>query len=134
MDCIVDLSCGSTELDFVTETSNLVIINPGQIVVTAIQVDSVETLPVSEPDDYKSIPSAESVFSCVERKDDFLYPFILLDEAMDVEFNLDMDKIKPSLARSQEILSEKGTLLKCVQALYVRASKNLSPKESANVR
>ncbi len=38
MDGIVDLSSGSVELDLVNSTSNLVIIKPGQIVVTAIQV------------------------------------------------------------------------------------------------
>ncbi len=129
MDGIVDLSYGSAELDFVNSISNPVVIKPGQIVATAIQVDSVETLPDSEPDDDKSITSAESVFSCVERKDDFLYPCIVSNEAMDAEekeFDLDMDIIEPPLARPQEILREKGTMLKCVHDLYVRASKNLS--------
>ncbi len=97
--------------------------------VTAIQVDSVETLPDSEPDDDKSIPVAESVFSCVERKDNFFYPCIVSDEAMDAEFDLDIDIIEPLLARPQEILREKGTMLKCVHNLYVRANKNLCPGE-----
>ncbi len=44
---------------------------------TAIEVDSFEMLPDSEPDDDKSIPSAESDFSCVKRKDEFLYPCIV---------------------------------------------------------
>ncbi len=57
MDGAADLSSGSTELDFVNSTSHTVIIKPGQIVVTAIQFDSVEMLPDSEPDDDKSIPS-----------------------------------------------------------------------------
>ncbi len=132
MDGIVDLRSGSAELDFVNSTSNPVIIKPGQIVATAIEVDSFEMLPDSEPDDDKSIPSAESVFSCVKRKDEFLYPCIMSGEAMDAkkkEFDLDMDIIEPPLARPQEILREKGTMLKCVHDLYVRASKNLSVEE-----
>ncbi len=137
MDGIVDLSSGSAELHFVNSTSKLVVIKPRQIMATAIQVDSVETLPDSEPDDDKSIPSAESVFSCVERKDNFLYPCIMSDEAKDAEekkFDLDMDIFEPPLARPQEILREKGTMLKCVYDRYVRASKNLSPEESAMVK
>ncbi len=139
MDGIVDLRSNSAELDFVNSTYNPVVIMPVQMVVTAIQVDSVEMLPDIEPDDDKSIPSAESVFSCVERKHDFLYTCILLDEAMDAEgndFDVDMDIIiiKPPLARPPEILREKGTMLKCVHDLYIRASKNLSPKESAKVK
>ncbi len=65
---------------------------------TAIEVDSVEMLPDIVPDDDKSIPSAESVFSFVRRKDDFLYPCIVSDKAMDAEdkeFDLDMDIIEP---------------------------------------
>ncbi len=65
MDGIVDLRSGSAELDFINSTSNPVIIKPGQIMVTAIEVDSFEMLRDSEPDDDKSIPSAKSVFSCV---------------------------------------------------------------------
>ncbi len=64
---------------------------------TAIQVDSVETLPNIEPDDDKSIPSAESVFSCVERKNNFLYRCIMSDKVMyaeEEEFDLDMDIFK----------------------------------------
>ncbi len=59
------------------------------------------------------------------------------DEAMDAEekeFDLDMDIIEPPLAKPQEILREKGTMLKCVHDLYVRASKNLFVKESAKVK
>ncbi len=85
MDGIVDLSSGSAELDFVNSTSIPVIIKPGQIMATAMQVDSVEMLPDSEPDDDQSIPSIESVFSCVKRKDEFLYPCIVSDETMDAE-------------------------------------------------
>ncbi len=94
-------------------------------------------LPDIEPDDDNSIPSAESVFSCVKRKDEFLYPCIMSDEVMEAEekeFDLDMDIIEPPLARLQEILREKGTMLKCVYDLYIRASKNLSVKESAKVK
>ncbi len=85
MDGIVDLRSGCAELDFVNSTSNPVITKPDQIMATAIEVDTVEMLPDIEPDDGKSIPSAESVFSCVKRKDDFLYPCIMSDEAMDAE-------------------------------------------------
>ncbi len=59
------------------------------------------------------------------------------DEAMDAEeeqFDLHMDIIEPPLARPQDILREKGTMLKCVHDLFVRASKNLSPEESAKVK
>ncbi len=122
MDGIVDLRSGSAKLDFVNSTSNLVIIKRGQIVATAIEVDSVEMLPDSEPDNDQSIPSAESVFSCAERKDNFLYPCIVWDEAMDAEeqeFDHDMDIIEPPLARPQP--REKGTMLKGVHDLYVIA-------------
>ncbi len=120
MDGIVDLRSGSAESDFVNSTSNLVIIKTGQIVATAIEVDSVEILPDSEPDNDQSISSAESVFSCVERKDKFLYICIVSDEVMDAEekeFNLNMDIIEPPIARPQEIPREKGTMLKCVYDL-----------------
>ncbi len=63
-------------------------------------------LPDNEPDDDKSIPSTESVFSCVKRKDEFLYLCILSDDVMDTEekeFDLDMDIIEPPLARPQEV-------------------------------
>ncbi len=136
MDGIVDLRSGSSELDFVYSTSNPVVIKPGQIVVTAIEVDSVEILPNSEPDKDKSTPSGESVFSCAKRKDEFLYPCIVSDKAMDAEdkeFDPDMEIIEPPLARTQEIPREKGTMLKCVHDLYVRDSKNLYPQESAKV-
>ncbi len=69
----------------VNSTSNTVIIKPSQIVATDIQVDSVDMLPDCELDDDKSIPSTESVFSCVKRKDEFLYHCIVSDEAMDAE-------------------------------------------------
>ncbi len=71
---------------------------------TAIQIDSVEVLPDSEPDDDKSIPSPEPVFSCVKRTDEFLYPCIVSDKAMEAEeneFDLDIDVIEPPLARPQ---------------------------------
>ncbi len=132
MDGVADLSSGSTGLVFVNFTSHPVIIKPGQIIATAIQVDSVEMLPDSELDDDKSIPSPDPVFSCVKRKDEFLYPCIILDEAMEAEeneFNLDMDIIEP-----QEVLREKGTMLKGVHDFYIRASKNISVMESAKVK
>ncbi len=72
MDGIVYLSSSSAELYFVNSTSNPVLIKTGQIVAMAIQVDSVEMLPDIGPDNVKSIPSTESVFSCVEKKDNFL--------------------------------------------------------------
>ncbi len=53
-------------------------------------------------------------------------------EAEENEFDLDMDIIEPPLARPQEVLKEKGTMLKGVHDLYVRASKNLT--ESAKVK
>ncbi len=53
MDGIADLRSGATELDFVNSTSNPVVIKPGQIMVTTIEVNSVEMLPESEPDDDK---------------------------------------------------------------------------------
>ncbi len=77
MDGVANLSSGSAELDFVNATSNPVIIKPGQIVAMAVQINSVEMLPDIEPDDDKSIPSAESVFTCVEKRDNFLYPCII---------------------------------------------------------
>ncbi len=49
---------------------------------TAIQIDHLKMLPDNEPDDDKSIPSAESVFSCVEKQDNFLFPCIVSEEAM----------------------------------------------------
>ncbi len=136
MDGIVDLSSGSPELDFVNSISNPVVIKSDQIVVRAIQVDSVEMLLDIKPDDDKSIPLAESVFSCVEKKDNFLYSCFMSDEAMDAEekeFDLNMDITEPPFARPQDIPREKGTMLKCVHDLYVVASKNLSPQESAKI-
>ncbi len=137
MDVIVDLRSGSAELDFVNSTPNPVIIRPGQIMATAIEVDSVEMLSDSEQDDDKSIASTESVFSCVERKDEFMYPGIMSDEAMEVEekeFDLDMDIIETSLARPLEIPREKGNMLKSIHDLYIRVSKNFSPQERAKVK
>ncbi len=67
MDRAADLSSGYAELYFANSTSSPAVIKRGQIVVTAIQIDSVEMLPDTEPDDDKSIPSPESVFSCVKR-------------------------------------------------------------------
>ncbi len=104
---------------------------------TAIQVDTVEALPDSEPDDDKSIQSPEPVFSCVKREDEILYPCIVSNEAIDAEekeFDLDMDIIEPPLARPQEIPREKGMMLKDVHDLYVRTSKNLSLTENAKVK
>ncbi len=43
--------------------------------------------------------------------------------AEEKEFDLNMDIIEPPLARPQEVLREKGTMLDCVQELYIRASK-----------
>ncbi len=85
MDGVADLSFGSAELEFINSTSYPIVIKPGQIVETAIQVVSVEMLPDSEPDDDKSILSAESVFSCVKRNNEFLFPCVMSDEAMDAE-------------------------------------------------
>ncbi len=104
---------------------------------TTIEIDSVKMLPDIEPEDDKSIPLAESVFSCVKRKEEFLYPCIVSHKAMDAEekeFELDVDIIEHPLARLQEIQREKWTMLKCVHDLYVKASKNLSLEESAKVK
>ncbi len=49
-------------------------------------------------------------------------------DAEEKQFDLDMDIIEPPLAIPQEIPREKGTMLKCVLDMYVRASKNLSPQ------
>ncbi len=137
MEGMADLSSGSVELDFVNATSNPVVIKPGQIVVTAIQDDHVDMLPDIEPDDDKSIPSAESVFTCVEKPDNFLYPCIISDDAMDreeEEFDLDMEIVEAPLSRPQATPREKGTMIDCVHELLIRASKNLSPEESAKVK
>ncbi len=101
MDGVADLRSGSAELDFVNATLNWVVIKPGQIVITAMQVDFVEMLPDIEPDDDKSIPLSESVFTCVENPNDFLYPCIVADEAMDEEeeeFDLDMEIVEAPLS------------------------------------
>ncbi len=134
---MVDLSSGSAILDFVNSTSNPVVIKLSQILAMAIEVDSVEMLLDIEPDNDKSIPLAESVFSCVEKKDNFLYPCIMSDKVLDAEqeeFDLDMVILKPPLARPQDIHRKKGTMLQCLHDLYIRASKNLSPEESAKVK
>ncbi len=113
MDGVADLSSSSAEFDFINLTSNTAIIKPCQIVATAIQVDSAKHVD-REPDHDKSIPLTESVFSYVKRKEEFLYPCIMSDEAMDAEdkqFDLDMDIIEPPLARLQEEPREKGTVL-----------------------
>ncbi len=52
-------------------------------------------------------------------------------DAEEKEFDLDIEIIEPPVARHQEIPREKGTMLKCFHDLYVRASKNFSPQESA---
>ncbi len=68
---------------------------------TAIQIVCVEMLPEIEPEDDKSIPSTESVFSCVENMDNFLYTCTISEEVMDAkekEFDFDMDIIESPLA------------------------------------
>ncbi len=110
MAVVADLSSCSAELDFGNTKLNPVVIKLGQIVATAIQIDSVEMLPDIEPDDDKSIPLTESVFSCVENTDNFLYPCIVSDEAMDdeeKEFDLDMDIIEPPLAVPRATIGKK---------------------------
>ncbi len=77
-----------------------------------------EMLLDSEPDHDNSLTSAESVFSCVERKDKFLYPCIMF---LIVYMYIGNTK-------------GKGTMLKCVHDLYIRASKNLSPQDRAWVK
>ncbi len=114
MDGVADLSSGSAELDFINGTSNPVIIKPDQIIAMAVQIDSIEMLPDIEPDHDKSIPSAESVFTCVENRDNFLYPCIVSDEAMDAEveeFDLNMEIDEASLSRLKAIPREKGILI-----------------------
>ncbi len=137
MDGVADLNSGSAELDFINTTSSPVVIKPRQIVATAIQIDSVETLPHIEPDDDKSIPSNESVFSGVKKMDDFVYPSIASDEMMDADedqFDLDMNIVEAPLSRPKTIPREKGTLIDCVQDLFNWACKNISPEESAMVK
>ncbi len=59
------------------------------------------------------------------------------DEAMEAkenDFDLDLDIIEPPLARLQEVLREKGLMLKGVHNLFVRANKNLSVTESVKVK
>ncbi len=64
MDGVADLRSGLAELDFVNATPNSVVIKPGQIVATAMQVDSVEMLLGIEPDTDKSIQSDECLHLC----------------------------------------------------------------------
>ncbi len=94
-------------------------------------------LPYIEPDDDKSIPSAESVFTCVEICDKFLYPCIISDELMDAEeeeFDLDMEIVEAPLSRSKATPKEKGTMINGVHDLLIRANKNLSSEESTKVK
>ncbi len=117
MDIVADLSSSSAELDFINATSNPVVIKPGQIVATAIQINSVEVMPKFfniEPDDDKSIPSAESVFTCVEQTDTFLYPCIISDESInrkEEEFDLDMEIVAAPISRPKATRREKGTMI-----------------------
>ncbi len=132
MDGVADLSSCSAELDLINATSNPVVITPGQIVATAVQIDSIEMLPDIEPDDDKSIPSSESVFTCVDRTDNFIYPCIVSDKVMDTEekeVDLDMDIAEAPLSRPKAIPREKGILIDCVQDLFVRASKTSLSKK-----
>ncbi len=85
MDSVADLRSGSAEVRFINATPNSFVIKPRQIVAIAMQVDFVEMQPDIEPDDDKLISSAESIFTCVENPNDFMYPCIILDEAIDRE-------------------------------------------------
>ncbi len=109
MDGVADLSSSSSELHFANARSSPVIIKPGKMVATAIQIDSVETLPDIQLDDDQSIPSAESVFSCVMEMDDFMYHCIISDEMMDAAkelFKFDMDIVEAPLLRPMAIPRE----------------------------
>ncbi len=55
-------------------------------------------------------------------------------DAEEEESDLNRDIVEAPLLRCQAILWGKGTMLKCVHDLFVRASKNLSPEESAKVK
>ncbi len=108
-----------------------------QVKSKAVRIDSVEMLPDIEPDDDKSIPSTESVFTYVERKNNFLYPCVVSDEVMDAEeeeFDHDMKIVEAPLARPKAISREKGTMIDCVHDLLIRVSKSLSPEETAKVK
>ncbi len=90
--------------DFIIATSNPVIIKPGQIIATAVQIDSVEMLPDMTPDDDKSIQLTESVFTCVEKRDNFS------DQVMEAEeegFDLDMEIVEATLSSPKAIPNEK---------------------------
>ncbi len=115
VDGVAELSSGSVELDFVNATSNPVVIKPGKIVATAVEIESVEMLPDIEQDDDKS------AISCVENTNNFMYPYIISDEMMDAEekeFDLDMDIIEVPLSQPKVIPREKGTWIDCVEELY----------------
>ncbi len=127
MDGVADLSSSSAVLDFVNATPIPVVIKPNQNIATAVQIDFMETLPDIEPDDNKSIPAAESVFSCVMERDNFMYPCMISDEMMDADedqFELDIDIVEAQLSRPRTIPRGKGTLIDCVQNLFTR---NISP-------
>ncbi len=134
---VANLHSGSIELDFIKTMPNPVVIKPGQIIATAVQIDSVEMVPDIDADDNKSIPLTESVFTCVERKDNFLYPCIVSDGEIDAEeeeFDLNMEIVEAPLAIPKSIPREIGIIINCVHHLLIRASKNLSPEESAKVK
>ncbi len=106
---------------------------PDQIIATSVQIDSVEMLLDIEPDEDKSIPLAESVFTCIKKCENVLYPCIVSDEVMDKEeeFDLNIEIVEAPLSRPKAIPREKGTMIDCVHDLLVRDSIKLSPKESA---
>ncbi len=67
-------------------------------------------LPHIEPVNDKSIPSTESVFSCVEQTVKFIYQCIVSNEMMDAEekeFDLKMDIVEAPLPRPKTIPREK---------------------------
>ena len=137
MDGVADLSSGSADLGFDNATSNPVVIKPGQIVATAVQIDSVEALPDIEPYDDINIPSSDPIFSSTRQKNEFVYPCITSDELMekeDDEFELDMYIIEVPISCPRLTPREEGTLIDCVQALYDRACKNLSSSERSKVK
>ncbi len=73
----------------------------------------------------------------VKKTDNFMYPCIVSDKMMDAEedqFELDMDIVETPLSRPRTIPRDKETLTECVQELFNRDSKNLSPEESGKVK
>ncbi len=137
MDGVADISSSFAELYFIIDILDPVFIKLGQIVATAIQIDSIEMLPDIEQDNDKSIPSAESVFACVKKMGNFMYPCIISDKMIDADeedFDLDMDIVEAPLSRPRAISREKGILIDSVQDLFIKASKHLSPEESAKVK